>query len=214
VRKPERAARGSQAHAVATRLRANATGIGWCRRVAGRKPHSRAKSDSSLGVPARRHGCRSRRTTPRFREARSTGKRNVWTRTRVPRTLRKEPNGDSKASTIGSAVAKPRCRERPEPGVRKDVAGQRFSRDGRHSRSILRSSRSRESAGGGLGDSRGVSVNVRTVAAWRESDRGVRGSVRTHHGGNTTPTAMIAPPKGATCDPPKRVCSDVDQAIT
>jgi hypothetical protein len=29
--------------------RANATGIGWCQRVAGRKPHSRARSDSSFG---------------------------------------------------------------------------------------------------------------------------------------------------------------------
>jgi len=33
---------------------ANATGIGWCRRVAGRKLHSRARVDSSKGVPARR----------------------------------------------------------------------------------------------------------------------------------------------------------------
>jgi len=33
---------------------ANATGIGWCRRVAGRKPHSRAKIDGSSGVPVRR----------------------------------------------------------------------------------------------------------------------------------------------------------------
>jgi hypothetical protein len=33
---------------------ANATGIGWCRRVAGRKPHSRARVERSQGVPARR----------------------------------------------------------------------------------------------------------------------------------------------------------------
>jgi len=90
VRKPERAARGSQAHAVATRLRANATGIGWCRRVAGRKPHSRAKSDSSWVCPRVDTGCRSRRTTPRFREARPAGKRDVWTGTRVPETLPQE----------------------------------------------------------------------------------------------------------------------------
>jgi hypothetical protein len=49
---------------------ANATGIGWCRRVAGRKPHSRARNERSSGVPARRQkGCRSRQATPRLREA-------------------------------------------------------------------------------------------------------------------------------------------------
>jgi hypothetical protein len=32
----------------------NATGIGWCRRVAGRKPHSRARVERSSGVPVRR----------------------------------------------------------------------------------------------------------------------------------------------------------------
>jgi len=32
----------------------DATGIGWCRRVAGRKPHSRARVERSSGVPARR----------------------------------------------------------------------------------------------------------------------------------------------------------------
>jgi hypothetical protein len=88
------------------------------------------------------------------------------------RRFHKKPNWDSKASTIGTAVAKPRCRERPEPGVREDAAGQRFSRDGRHSRSILWWARSREPAGGGLGGSRGVSVNVRTVTASRERRQG------------------------------------------
>ncbi len=33
---------------------ADATGIGWCRRAAGRKPHSRARIEGSTGVPARR----------------------------------------------------------------------------------------------------------------------------------------------------------------
>jgi len=49
VRKPVRAERGSPALLVATRERANATGIGWCQRVAGRKSHSRARNDSSFG---------------------------------------------------------------------------------------------------------------------------------------------------------------------
>jgi hypothetical protein len=43
--------------------------------------------------------------------------------------LRKEGHASSKASTTGTTAAKPRSRERPEPGVRKDVAGQRFSSD-------------------------------------------------------------------------------------
>jgi len=61
----------------------NATGIGWCQRVARRKPHSRAKigqldgcaraSTSVAEVGERR---------PRFREARPAGKRAVWTGTK------------------------------------------------------------------------------------------------------------------------------------
>jgi len=51
--------------------------------------------------------------------------------------LRKGQTGGSTASTTGTAVAKPQSRERPEPGVRKDVAGQRFSSDGRHLRSFI-----------------------------------------------------------------------------
>jgi hypothetical protein len=54
VRKPARTDRGSQVPGVATHRGTNATGIGWCRRVAGRKPHSRARIDRSSGVPARR----------------------------------------------------------------------------------------------------------------------------------------------------------------
>jgi len=68
--------------------------------------------------------------------------------------FRKGLAGGSKALTTSIAVAKPRSWERPEPGVRKDVAGQRFSLDGRHPRSIFRWARSRELAGGGLGGSR------------------------------------------------------------
>jgi len=49
VRKPGRAVRGSPAPHMATCGGANATGIGWCQRVAGRKPHSRARDDSSTG---------------------------------------------------------------------------------------------------------------------------------------------------------------------
>jgi len=158
---------------VATRLRANATGIGWCRRVAGRKPHSRAKSDSSLGVPARRHWLQKSANDAQVQRSTTRWQTERVNEDQGPKdAFQKKPNWDSKASTIGTAVAKPRCRERPEPGVRKDVAGQRFSRDGRHSRSILWSARSRESCGGGLGDSRGVSVNVRTVTALRERRQG------------------------------------------
>jgi hypothetical protein len=55
ARKASRASRGSQALDAATHRRANATGIGWCRRAAGREPHSRAKIGGSKGVPARRY---------------------------------------------------------------------------------------------------------------------------------------------------------------
>jgi len=49
VRKPVRAVRGSPASGAATRWKANATGIGWCQRAAGRKPHSRARKNGSNG---------------------------------------------------------------------------------------------------------------------------------------------------------------------
>jgi hypothetical protein len=53
-RKPSRADRGSLVLDAATHRVANATGIGWCRRAAGRKLRSRARIGRSKGVPARR----------------------------------------------------------------------------------------------------------------------------------------------------------------
>jgi hypothetical protein len=118
--------------------RANATGIGWCQRVAGRKPHSRARNDSSFGcarastsvaeVGERRSGSEKRDPAGKRARGREPGFREGP----------QGPFGRSTASTTGTAVAKPRSRERPEPGVRKDVAGQRFSLDGRHPGSFLR----------------------------------------------------------------------------
>jgi len=45
--------------------------------------------------------------------------------------------GAAKASTTGTVAAKPRRRGRPEPDVRKGVAGRRSSQDGRHSGSFF-----------------------------------------------------------------------------
>jgi hypothetical protein len=96
VRKPGRAVRGSPASHTATCEGANATGIGWCQRVAGRKPHSRARSDSSFGCArASTSVAEVGERGPRFREARSRWQTGVWTGTRLPasseRTLRKLP---------------------------------------------------------------------------------------------------------------------------
>jgi hypothetical protein len=101
-------------------------------------------------------GCRSRRTTLEVQRSRSPLANGACGREpKLRETLRKGVfRGDSKASTTGTAVAKPRSRDKPEPGVRKDVAGQRFSLDGRHSRSFVRFVRSRERIGGDLGGSR------------------------------------------------------------
>jgi hypothetical protein len=53
-RKPLRADRGSLVLDAATYRETNATGIGWCRRAAGRKLRSRARIGRSKGVPAYR----------------------------------------------------------------------------------------------------------------------------------------------------------------
>jgi hypothetical protein len=137
VRKPGRAARGSPAPHAATRRKGQRN---WHRLVpasSGAKASLACEERQLVRVcPRVDIGCRSRRTTLRFRETRSRWQTGAWTGTRLPRRSARTPRG-SKASTTGTAVAKPRSRERPEPGVRKDVAGQRFSSDGRHPRSFL-----------------------------------------------------------------------------
>jgi hypothetical protein len=87
---------------------ANATGIGWCRRVAGRKLHSRVRIGSSKGVPVRRNGCRSRRaTTEAERSVIPAGNGTTWTAAQPSRDP-KRTHGGAKASGAGNAVAKPR----------------------------------------------------------------------------------------------------------
>jgi len=49
---------------------------------------------------------------------------DAWTGTQAPRFSQESP-GAPKASITGAAVAKLRCRGRPEPDARKDIAGQR-----------------------------------------------------------------------------------------
>lgn len=88
---------------------ADATGIGWCRRAAERKLHSRARIGSSKGVPVRRNGCRSRRaTTEAERSVIPAGNGTTWTAAQLSRDL-KRTRGGAKASGAGSAAAKPRC---------------------------------------------------------------------------------------------------------
>jgi len=96
----------------------------------------------------------------------------------------------SKASDASIAVAKPRSWNRLEPGARKGVAGQRSSLDGRHLGSLRCPSRSRERAEGGLGGPLEDSCTRERRGPREGGDRGVRGSVRTHRGGKTTPTTV------------------------
>jgi hypothetical protein len=116
---------------------ANATGIGWCRRVAGRKPHSRARIDGSSGVPVRR--IRLQKSANVVEVQRSVSSAGCGARGQGPSShgLRKEARGSAKASITSTAVAKPQSWGRPEPGAREGVAGQRFSSDGRHPRSFI-----------------------------------------------------------------------------
>jgi len=134
-------------------------------------------------------GCRSRQATPRPREARhplATGRVDGGP---APEGSQ-GPAGVQKASRTGVAVAKPRTRRKPEPGVREGVAGQGFLGDGRHPRRLVRLVSFTRS---GRGSSRRP-PRVRTSRERRDTsgggDRDVRGTDRTHRDGKTTPTAV------------------------
>jgi hypothetical protein len=142
---------------------ANATGIGWCQRVAGRKPHSRARIDGSSGVPVRR--IRLQKSANVVEVQRSVLPVGNGARGQGPssRGLRKESRGSAKASRTSTAVAKPWSWESPEPGAREGVAGQRFLLDGRHLGSLIRLARSRDRAEGGLGGFHGCAGRASDV---------------------------------------------------
>jgi hypothetical protein len=182
---------------------ADATGIGWCRRAAGRKPHSRARISGSKGVPARRERLqKSASGAEAQRSVFPAGNGTTWTGAQLSRDL-KRTRGGAKASRAGATVAKPRSLRSPEPGARKGVAGQRSSIDGRHLGSSLPAgSVTRSGWGRSWRPSR--ERKERELHGLRGGgDRGVRGPVHTHRGGKTTPTAVKSR-RGATWDSPKR----------
>jgi len=82
-----------------------------------------------------------------------------------------ELRGAAKTSITGTVVAKPRRRGRPEPGVRKGIAGRRSSQDGRHPGPSLGSL----VHAGGLEDGLGGSRESHHARAWCVSERGDRG---------------------------------------
>jgi hypothetical protein len=130
--------------------RANAPGIGWCRRVAERKLHSRARIERSSGCArASFQGCRSLQATLRFREACLPVANGARGRGPSSPGIRKDSRGAKRAARIGVAAAKPRTRGSPEPGAREGVAGQGFlarwkvSRIGTRLASFTRTSRCR-----------------------------------------------------------------------
>jgi len=89
-----RVARGSQVLRAANVRWANATGIGWCRRVAGRKLHSRAKIDGSTGVPVRQLRLqKSANDAEVQRSVPTRWQRDTWTGTRTPRFSARSPQG-------------------------------------------------------------------------------------------------------------------------
>jgi len=178
--------------------KANATGIGWCRRAAERKLHSRARAFGSSGCArASYSGCRSRQASPKLREARTRWQRNAWTGAKAgPRPKGHAPV--AKASITCLAVAKPRGRQRPEPGARKGVAGQRFLPYGRHLGPFSHTRRFTRSSGGpalaALGH--GTRRASDTGPVW-EPRHGCQKRVRTRRERKTTPPAMNDKPIGA-----------------
>jgi len=143
--------RGSQAIEAATHRQANATGIGWCRRVAGRKPHSRARVERSSGCARASYQVAEvgkRRLGPEKRVSR--WQRGAWTGTWPPEGSQESP-GANEAARSGITVAKPRVQRSPEPGAREGVAGRGSLPDGRHPGSFTSSYRSRDRARNGLG---------------------------------------------------------------
>jgi hypothetical protein len=180
---------------------ANATGIGWCRRVAGRKPHSRARNERSQGVPARRFRLQKsasgawvqRSASPVGSGARGRGPQ-------LPAASRKgsgggERGGDSwdhggQAVTPGKSGA---GRSRGRCGAT-ELARWKASRIVFRPASVTRASwkRSRRPCRG---------IALREQRGPREGgDRDARGSDRTRRGGKRTPI-----PTKITCGPPKRI---------
>jgi len=181
--------------------RGNATGIGWCQRVAGRKPHSRARIGRSLGVLARRF--RLQKSTSDTEAQRSVSPVGNGARGRGPSSRGfARTRGGAKASRTGVAVAKPRTRESPEPGAREGVAGQGVSLDGRHLGLLVRPASFTRSGRGRSRRLPRVRRSRERQAASGGGDRDARGTDRTHRDGKTTPTAVT--PR-QTCGPPKRI---------
>jgi len=169
---------------------ANATGIGWCRRVAGRKPHSRARIDGSSGVPVRQN--RLQKSANGVEVQRSVLPAGCGARGQEPSShgLRKESRGGFKgvdnrhrggqAAEPGKARAgrlRGRCGAkvlRQTEGIPGRSSARSFTRTGRRrSRRPSRISRTRERQGKRGG-----------------GDRDVRGSVGTHRNGKKTPATM------------------------
>jgi len=174
------------------------------------------RSTARRVCPCVSYGCRSRRTTPRSREACLPVGNGTRGRGPGPPGSPQGAPRDSKASDASIAVAKPRSWNRPEPGARKGVAGQRSSLDGRHLGSSRWPSRSRERSEGDLGGPLEDSCTRERRGPRGGGDRGVRGSVRTHRGGKTTPTTVthegIVRPTEASCSAVQQAISPVAQA--
>jgi len=119
--------------------------------------------------------------------------------------------GGEKVSITSRAVAKPHRKGKPEPDVRKGVAGQRFSLNGRHSGAPTDPHRSRDRVLWSPSAALERRVTRERCPSRGRGDRSVRGSVRTRHVRRTTPG--VANPTG-TCSPPKRIALTSNQAIS
>jgi len=116
---------------------ANATGIGWCRRVAGRKPHSRARIDGSSGVPVRQN--RLQKSANGVEVQRSVLPAGCGARGQEPSShgIRKESRGVQRRRQPAPRWPSRGAGEGPSRAPERALRGKGSSPDGRHPRSFI-----------------------------------------------------------------------------
>jgi hypothetical protein len=190
----------------------DATGIGWCRRVAGRKPHSRARVERSSGVPARRLTVAEVGKLRRGSEKRaSRWQRGAWTgawlsTARKSRRGRKGVDRQQRGGQVAVQTKSEAGRSKGRCGATvlarwktpRVIAAAHLVHAGarRVISAAFREAHARASGVTTMGDATGVpEVRFARVTAGRQR-----------------PPRRL--PKGRTCDPPKRIVLNVKQAIS
>jgi len=169
----------------------------------GASSHSRARNDGSQGVPACR--IRLQKSTNDAEASRGALRWQGSARTGA----QPEPRPQGRGEGSKRVESGPPWQQNHDARKGSSLAPERASRgeglrpmEGTLGHSFS-SSRSRGWVGDGLGGPRQGSWSASSRGSRRGGDRGVRGSVRTHGDGKTTPAAVTL--DGELCDPPKRI---------